>query len=107
MAGNRREALKGDRKGRHSIRINQHVRICFKRTEQGPARGEITHDHRIMNKTLPLPTPGEMLREEFLEPLELSAYPLAKDISVPQTRLSAIWAGKRASGRSPRIRGYG
>ena len=49
-----------------------------------------------MLKSLPLPTPGEMLREEFLIPLELSAYQLAKNIGVPQTRLSAILAGKRA-----------
>ena len=49
-----------------------------------------------MTKTLPLPTPGEMLREEFLKPLDLSAYQLAKDIVVPHTRLSAILAGKRA-----------
>jgi len=39
--------------------------------------------------------PGEILREEYLEPLELSAYRLAKDIGVPQTRISDILLEKR------------
>ena len=34
--GNRLEALKGDRKGQHSIRINEQYRICFVWTEVGP-----------------------------------------------------------------------
>lgn len=49
-----------------------------------------------MKKKLPLPTPGEMLREEFLTPLGITPYQLAKDIRVPQTRISAILAGARA-----------
>ncbi len=48
-----------------------------------------------MTKKLPLPTPGEMLREEFLTPLGLTPYQLAKDLHVPQTRISAILAGER------------
>jgi addiction module HigA family antidote len=40
--------------------------------------------------------PGEILREEFLEPMGISAYRLAKDINVPQTRIAAILAGERA-----------
>lgn len=40
--------------------------------------------------------PGEILREEFLEPLGITPYRLAKDIGVPQTRISAILAGERA-----------
>jgi antitoxin HigA-1 len=36
------------------------------------------------------------LREEFLVPMGISAYRLAKDISVPQTRIAAILAGERA-----------
>lgn len=39
--------------------------------------------------------PGEILREEYLEPLELSAYRLAKDIGVPQTHISDILLEKR------------
>lgn len=45
---------------------------------------------------LPLPHPGEMLREEFLRPMNLSAYQVAKRIGVPLTRVTAILAGKRA-----------
>ncbi|WP_207460608.1 HigA family addiction module antitoxin [Azospirillum sp. SYSU D00513] len=40
--------------------------------------------------------PGTILREEFLEPMGLSAYKLAKDISVPLTRITAILDGKRS-----------
>ena len=39
--------------------------------------------------------PGEILKEEFLIPLEISAYRLAKDLSIPQTRISEILKGKR------------
>ncbi len=41
-------------------------------------------------------TPGELLREEFLEPMGLSQYRLAKEIGVPAQRISEIVAGKRA-----------
>lgn len=43
--GNRLEALKGDRKGQHSIRINDQYRVCFVWTETGPAEVEITDYH--------------------------------------------------------------
>jgi addiction module HigA family antidote len=39
--------------------------------------------------------PGEVLLEEFLKPLSISAYRLSKDIGIPQTRISAIIKGKR------------
>ena len=39
--------------------------------------------------------PGEILLEEFLRPLELTAYRLAKDTEIPQTRISQIIKGKR------------
>ncbi|MCB0525787.1 MAG: HigA family addiction module antitoxin [Saprospiraceae bacterium] len=39
--------------------------------------------------------PGEILMEEFLIPLELTAYRLSKDIGIPQTRISEILKGKR------------
>ena len=41
-------------------------------------------------------TPGEILLEEFLKPMGLSQYRLAKEIGVPAQRISAIVAGKRA-----------
>jgi proteic killer suppression protein len=43
--GNRREALKADRKGQHSIRINDQFRICFRWTDAGPADVEIVDYH--------------------------------------------------------------
>lgn len=45
---------------------------------------------------LPPIHPGEILLEEFLEPMELSQYRLAKEISVPARRINEIVKGKRA-----------
>ena len=39
--------------------------------------------------------PGEVLLHEFLEPLEISAYRLSKNLLIPQTRISLILKGKR------------
>jgi addiction module HigA family antidote len=39
--------------------------------------------------------PGEILKEEFLIPLEISAYRLAKETFIPQTRISEIIKGNR------------
>jgi addiction module HigA family antidote len=39
--------------------------------------------------------PGEILLEEFLVPLEISAYRLSKDLEIPQTRISMIINGQR------------
>lgn len=47
-------------------------------------------------KRLPPLHPGEVLREEFLAPLGMSAYALAKALRVPLTRITAILAGERA-----------
>ena len=40
-------------------------------------------------------TPGEILLEEFLVPLEISQYRLSKDLDIPQTRISEIIKGNR------------
>lgn len=40
-------------------------------------------------------TPGEILMEEFLIPLEISQYRLSKDLAIPQTRVSEIIKGNR------------
>ena len=40
--------------------------------------------------------PGDVLREEFLNPLGISAYRLSMDIGVPQTRISEILKGNRS-----------
>ncbi len=45
---------------------------------------------------LPPITPGELLEEEFLKPLCLSKYRLAKDIGVPAQRIGEIVAGRRS-----------
>jgi addiction module HigA family antidote len=47
-----------------------------------------------MNK-LPNIYPGEVLDEEFLKPLHISAYRLAKEMKIPQTRISEILKAKR------------
>lgn len=43
--GNRLEALHGDRKGQHSIRINDQWRVCFVWTQEGPSELEIVDYH--------------------------------------------------------------
>lgn len=43
--GNRLETLKGDRRGEHSIRINDQYRICFRWTESGPEDVEVVDYH--------------------------------------------------------------
>ncbi len=48
-----------------------------------------------MKKQIPIPTAGEILNEEFLIPLGISAYRLAKDIEVPVSRIQEILNNKR------------
>ena len=48
-----------------------------------------------MKKLKPV-TPGELLLEEFLKPMGISQYRLAKEIDVPAQRISEIVAGKRS-----------
>ena len=45
LPGNRLEALKGDSKGQHSIRINDQWRVCFRWQDQGPEDVEIADYH--------------------------------------------------------------
>ncbi len=47
-------------------------------------------------RTVPPVSPGEMLEEEFLKPLGLTKYRLAKDIGVPAQRIGEIVAGRRS-----------
>jgi addiction module HigA family antidote len=49
-----------------------------------------------MSRKLKPVSPGEMLAEEFLKPLGMSNYRLAKEIGVPAQRVGDIVAGKRA-----------
>jgi len=50
----------------------------------------------MVQEKMPPIHPGEILLEEFLQPLSLSQYRLAKDISVPPRRINEIVHGKRA-----------
>jgi len=50
----------------------------------------------MKNKKLPPIHPGEILLEEFLKPMGISQYRLAKDISVPPRRINEIVHGKRS-----------
>ena len=43
--GNRLEALKGDRAGQHSVRVNDQYRVCFVWTAEGPKDVEIVDCH--------------------------------------------------------------
>jgi addiction module HigA family antidote len=50
----------------------------------------------MASKTLPLVHPGEILLEEFLKPLGITRYRLAKSIQVPQRRIDEICSGRRS-----------
>lgn len=50
--GNRLEALVGNRRGQHSIRINQQFRICFTRTRSGPTKVQIVDYHQYSMKKI-------------------------------------------------------
>jgi addiction module HigA family antidote len=48
-----------------------------------------------MTRKVPYPHPGEILAEEFLKPMGVTQYRLAKAIHVPVTRIAAIVSGER------------
>lgn len=50
---------------------------------------------REMMNTIPLPTVGEILQEEFMEPLNISAYRLAHDTMIPVSRVQDIIHARR------------
>jgi len=43
----------------------------------------------------PITTPGEVLRDDFMEPMDISINQLSRDLSVPPNRISEIVNGKR------------
>ena len=64
-----------------------------------PLRTEVlkmSESQTITNEKLPNIHPGEILKEEFLIPMNISAYRLAKGINIPQTRISEIIHGNRS-----------
>ena len=52
--------------------------------------------HNMSQRDLPPVHPGEILLEDFLKPLNITRYRLAKSIGVPQRRIDEICSGKRA-----------
>ena len=48
-----------------------------------------------MDRMIETPTVGEILREEFMEPMNISAYKLARDIMVPVSRIQDILHDRR------------
>ncbi|MBM3503847.1 MAG: HigA family addiction module antidote protein [Alphaproteobacteria bacterium] len=58
--------------------------------------GRVDFRGQITERRLPLVHPGRILRREFLEPLDLSVYALAKAIKVPRSRINDIVLGRRA-----------
>jgi addiction module HigA family antidote len=100
LPGNRLEALKGDRAGQYSIRINQQWRICFEwpTGQTGPGNVEIVGlslrkgDQAMFMRAV---HPGEVLKEE-LDELGVTPTEFARQIDVPPNRVSQIIAGKRA-----------
>jgi antitoxin HigA-1 len=96
LPGNRLEALKGDRQGQFSIRINDQWRICFEwpHGASGPINVEIAVP--LGDNMAPTPIhPGEHFAEELKE-LRISAAELARQIDVPVNRVTGIIDGQRA-----------
>ena len=94
---NHLEQLSGDRKGQHSIRINDQWRVCFTEKDGHYYDVEIVdyHQEQIMSDFIETPTIGEILSEEFLIPLGISAYKLAQAINVPTSRIQDILHNRR------------
>jgi antitoxin HigA-1 len=116
---NRLEALARDPQGQHSIRIHKLWTLCFVFGKDGAEDVEISkhyergggqamsiriedlakRDSRSVTvaggKRISPTPPGEMLRDEFLKPMGLTNYRLAKEIVVPAQRIGDIIAGKR------------
>ena len=97
MPGNRFKALAGDRKGQHSIRVNQQYRVTF-RWESNDA-----YDVAVKTITESIPReasslgpaihPGEIVLEEFLKPLEMTQAAAAQKLGMSTVRLNEIVRG--------------
>jgi antitoxin HigA-1 len=70
--------------------------MSIKREDIEAGRIDFSRVRNPRAKSIPPIHPGEILRDEFLVPLAVTAYRLAKDIGVPLTRIAAILAGSRA-----------
>ena len=101
---NRLEALRGDRAGQHSIRVNRRWRVCFQ-WEDGDASEVGLPLERTETETetmtaegdrLPNPHPGEILLEDFLKPMQISQSELARAVGVSPRRINEVVLGKRS-----------
>ena len=95
--GNRLEKLTGDRGGQYSIRIKQHGGAATSDAGPRTSRSLTTIERRkqVTETVMPPVHPGEILIEEFLSPLSVSQYQLAKEIGVPARRINEIVHGQR------------
>ena len=57
--------------------------------------GRVDFSEVATGKRLPLVRPGEILRDDFLQPMKISVYALAQDIKVPRSRVNDIVLGRR------------
>src|SRR6266699_3737243 len=57
--------------------------------------GRVDFANVVTGKRLPVIHPGEILRDEFLEPMKISVYALAQAIKVPRSRINDIVLGRR------------
>lgn len=69
-----------------AIRVNDQYRVCFVWSE-GMRKSLTTTESE---EFYPIITPGEILKDEFVEPLGLSIHGLARKLDVPATRIQAI-----------------
>lgn len=65
-------------------------------TREDLEAGRIDFSGVSSGERIPLPSPGDILLEEFMQPLGLSARMLAREIGVPANRITAILHGTRA-----------
>ena len=92
--GNRLEALKGDRKGQHSIRRLSTTTEAIVNPKVG-GFGENGKKEEDCSSTQRC-TPGEILREEFMVPMGITSYRLAKDLRLTAPRVNDIVRKRRA-----------
>jgi proteic killer suppression protein len=109
MPSNRLEKLKGNRKGQWSLRVNRQWRICFVWRDGHAWNVELVDYHQEVIMTISRESvermdfgdiasgerlapvrPGDILKEDFLEPLGLSPNALALYLHVPPSRITEI-----------------
>ena len=87
----RLEPISRETPDRWSIDIDDERRLAFRWTETPDNRG----DESVKRNMTPV-HPGEVLMEDFLKPMNITQYRLAKSIGVSQRRIGEIIVGKRA-----------